>query len=375
MREQNIIIFSAGQSETRLKTLKKYLTDGQNYLWDKHNNRSLLKCEDWNSLFKEANNQTEIALLPILLKKIPTFDFAIILADAVDELKLYRKDETNTIPAMRDNVLFETGLCITALGVERVILLSDETIRIPDDFWGIGKIGFKNIKYNNDTFMKKLIEIPQYIYQTYDKISPIVIGASISSANGYFENFILRFWENISDEFQDITTEPRTTITHDCSKCVMKICIPTNGVHDNLNAKFDEYYKQNNYKRGYISSGTARGVEFRYRFDDNGTLIVCDIPTTVTASNRVVRDILSTPSDEKICQDSNLYARFLSKEVDTFEYMINTLKQNKSKIEEWAQVRAMIDEKTDWIKNMLKNVVVEKIDFDAVLTPNKSESQ
>lgn len=78
----------------------------------------------------------QIALLPALLKKIPTFDFALIVAEGVDTVKLRGSEERS---AIRDNVIFELGLCTMALGAERVILLAEENVRIPEDLIGVGK--------------------------------------------------------------------------------------------------------------------------------------------------------------------------------------------------------------------------------------------
>lgn len=77
-RKQNVIIFSAGES----------VRNGNvEYISKKLKERGI-EYFDWRALFNCAHDAGNIALLPSLTKKIPTFDFALIFAETVDELKL-----------------------------------------------------------------------------------------------------------------------------------------------------------------------------------------------------------------------------------------------------------------------------------------------
>ena len=124
-RPQNIIVFSSGAADRcgRLDNVIERLRK------HKHN------PSKWRELFDNANNESDKALLPSLIKKIPTFDFAVIIGDKADLVSKFRDDDTE-MAIMRDNVVFETGLCIMALGAERVILLVEKGVRIPDDHIG-----------------------------------------------------------------------------------------------------------------------------------------------------------------------------------------------------------------------------------------------
>ncbi len=187
-RKQNVIIFSAGES----------VRNGNvEYIEHKLREQNIV-CFDWRSLFKQAHDIEHIALLPSLSKKIPTFDFALIFAEGVDKVKLR---DTEEIATMRDNVVFELGLCVMALGVERVILLAEESIRIPEDLIGIGKVGIEYVTFNStkreeavqevseiisnkaDAFANKfetqLDKIINHININSDLISPVFIGAAV----------------------------------------------------------------------------------------------------------------------------------------------------------------------------------------------------
>ena len=102
-RKQNVIIFSAGES----------IRNGSvEYIKSRLCKKDII-CYDWRELFIKAHDMDNIALLPSLSKKIPTFDFAIIIAEAVDTVRFRGEEQIS----MRDNVIFELGLCIMALGI------------------------------------------------------------------------------------------------------------------------------------------------------------------------------------------------------------------------------------------------------------------
>ena len=327
-KPQTIILFSAGQvsgkegfvKNPNIQKIKDYFP--KEYC-----------CYTWKELFSNAKDQKNVALLPMLVKKIPTFDFALILADGVDKATVH--GEENTI-VMRDNVLFECGLCIMALGTKRVILLVEENVRIPDDLLGIkgmlaiNKIEFKKEKEGVEgNIHSKLGEVIDHINKEAGNISPVVIGAAISTADGYLSNFILRFWENIGKGFTDIDTQK--TIKPEPSEISMKILIP-NIIDDSVKEKADNYYNTHGFSKGRISDGGIRGVDFRYK-QTNDQFEVIDIPSTLTASYNTVEDILNLNAEEiQINENSdskeskiNSKERFLMKERDSFKFTLNKL--------------------------------------------------
>ena len=96
--------------------------------------------------------------MPNLIKKIPTFDYAIIVCEGHDTVLMDRDDCKEPIKVMRDNVLFEIGLCVMALGVTKVVLVSDSLTRMPDDLSGLGgELAVKRIIYrlNDKTSYEK----------------------------------------------------------------------------------------------------------------------------------------------------------------------------------------------------------------------------
>ncbi len=327
-RKQNLIIFSAGESVRNGKVdyLKKKL--GENNI----------NCYDWRELFDNVHDNEHIALLPVLSKKIPTFDFALVFAEAVDSVQL--RGET-VQSSMRDNVLFELGLCVMALGTERVILFAENSVHIPDDLIGIGKIGVKYITYSPSDFdssvnllgaeisntsealetnIKTQIDnIIDHIRINADVISPVFVGAAVSSAEAYFFNFIIRLLENLEKGIID--TADNSCFVQPIEKTQIRILLPT-VIDKNTRNKINDYYKESKISNYLIKDAGIRGLDFKGTVTD-GELIVTDIPTSVTASYTVVNSILNIESDDEY--DLNAEKRFVSKEIDIYAYTLKKL--------------------------------------------------
>lgn len=327
-RKQNLIIFSAGESVRNGKVdyLKKKL--GENNI----------HCYDWRELFENVHDSEHIALLPSLSKKIPTFDFALIFAEGVDTVQMRGKDMQKF---MRDNVLFELGLCVMALGTERVILFAEDSIHIPDDLIGVGKLGVKYINYVSSDFdlsidqlgteienASELLEnnlktqidnVISHINISADIISPVFVGAAVSSAEAYFFNFIIRLLENLDKEIIDTTDN--SGFVQPVEKVKIKILLPTT-IDKTTGRKINEYYEKEGMSKYLIKDAGIRGLDFKGTVKD-GELFVTDIPTSVTASYSVVNSILNIDSDDEY--DQTAEKRFVTKEIDVYAYTLKKL--------------------------------------------------
>ncbi|HHU53869.1 MAG TPA: nucleotide-binding protein [Clostridiaceae bacterium] len=119
MKNKHIILFSSGISEEKgiLDSLVSTL-EVKGYM-----------CSYWRDLFSGANDSDNIAILPMLIKKIPTFDYAILVCEGHDITTIQRQGTLEQVYTMRDNVLFEIGLCVMALGLSKTILVTDALVR------------------------------------------------------------------------------------------------------------------------------------------------------------------------------------------------------------------------------------------------------
>ena len=98
--------------------------------------------------------------MPSLSKKFPTFDFAVIFAEAVDAVKMRGTAESDP---MSGNVVFELGLCIMAPGKERVMLFFKDSTRMLEDLVGVVKIGIEQVTFNNKNKEGSVLNIGNFI--------------------------------------------------------------------------------------------------------------------------------------------------------------------------------------------------------------------
>ena len=329
-RSQNVIVFSAGESVRNQKV--EYI---QQRLMEKENG---ICCLDWRDLFRGANHADQIALLPALMKKIPTFDFALIFAEGVDQVTMRGKEQ---YAAMRDNVVFELGLCLMALGAERVILLSEEGLRLPDDLQGIGKIGLEHIVYTSDTgssqvasqletiircksehlessLSAQIDRVIAHISANADIVSPVFVGAAVSSAEAYFANFIVRLLARLDAPILRMGDNTPLSLTQEPE---LRIVFPT-AVDSMTPDAISRYYHRLGAESFVIENAGARSLSFWGILHD-GHLTIVDVPTSVTASYCVVNSILNIDSDD--VYDRTAEERFVTKEMDVYEYTLRKL--------------------------------------------------
>ena len=346
-RRQNVVLFSSGVSERQgiLECVKDALA------------RNGYACSCWRDLFAGAKDPQNIALLPMLIKKIPTFDFAVLICEGHDETDIFRNGATEHIQTMRDNVLFEIGLCSMALGLNRVILLTDGTVRLPEDLRGTGhEAAIKVVSYvrgeeescqaasfqmaeylayiarklKEPPVMDRLVgDIDRYIHDNIGKLYPTVIGASVSTANGYMANFVLRTLEKCNE---GVVLEecPEAPVVFPDEKVFMHIVLPREYSADTPSRSRE---KMRVLPAGSVPSSRFRKAEFRYRIR-NGELHIYDYPTTLSTEYQTARIILALDADDR--NDAEAERRFQAKELDLFENALRSFMQE-------SFVRATVD--------------------------------
>lgn len=305
----NVVIFSSGESERNGNVLKV-----------KNELAKYCNCYDWRELFVNAKQSNSIALLPLLIKKIPSFDFAIIICEGHDKTDLVRNGKSENVMTMRDNVLFEIGLSSMSLGITRVILLTDKNVRLPEDLTGVnGEIASKRIEFEND-ISAVFGHLSDYIRETISDYFPVVVGAAASTAVGYVQNFIMRFYENYRGKIVSNGTE----LSFPIEKVFIKVYIP-------------EEYCKNDYdnsiqnvrllQKGYIDDNSVRLCSFSF-YQEDDKLIIVDFPTTLRTSYSTAKLILNIQADDSY--DTEAEKRYLRKEFMLFANTIDFLLQKSN---------------------------------------------
>ena len=373
MRQQNIVLFSSGVSEKNgILDFVKTELDKLEY-----------QCSYWRDLFANARDSNNIALLPMLIKKIPTFDFAVLICEGHDQTKMLREDVDDAVPTMRDNVLFEIGLCTMALGPNRVILLTDKQVRIPDDLKGVdNQSAVEIIIYNPDdtdsypAATKKIVEhfkqelapllkisvsdIDTYIKKEYSSLSPTVIGAAVSTANGYVSNFVLRTLEKINEGVLLEEDGFKKKRFFDDEDIYVHIVLP---YEYSESTPSDSREAMNQLRKGYVPNARFRRAEFRYTLQGK-ELHIYDYPTTLVTGYQTARMILRIKADDET--DSYAEKRFNAKELDLFENALKTLLQESYYIRETVKHFYADDTEEEEealiqrLSSMMKRVKVER---------------
>ncbi len=326
MKNKNIVLFSSGISERKgiLCAISRSL-EKRGYT-----------CSYWRDLFDDAKDQTNIALLPMLIKKIPTFDYAVLVCEGHDVTTMLRNGETTEVRSMRDNVIFEIGLCAMALGLTRTVLVTDETVHLPEDLVGVNnELALKRIIFSSGDpyseeravdYLSQYIdnvtdEIDCYIKATGDILSPVVVGAASSTAAGYVSNFIFRALENINKGIcvNGNEADKDSFIYVPCDKVFFHVILPdsySEHTHAEAEARLGLL------KKGSVPEARKRSVEFRYVMEGDELHIV-DYPTTIVTAYDTAKMILHIEADDT--GDEHAYERFVSKELNMFEATVKYL--------------------------------------------------
>lgn len=346
MRKQNIIVFSSGKSKNIAHTVAKNLNDDKDsavcnaVVWD----------EFFNKIFGEDYSvDKSYALFPFLIKKIPSFDYAIVIAGADDKTQ---KNDSNGLEYIttRDNVIFELGLCSMALGEKRVIILHHEGVHLIDDLRGYGEESqkaitaddislspsqaqLKTFDYNEDSDFGIIADaIKEYIRDTYSNYSPVVVGAACSTALGYMGNFLLSFSKNVKERDFSVTDSAMVNgkdapwlrkLLSNPKNVEIHVLLPSMAAVENQPSLLSDtrsFLKNNLYGQfGTLVdckiNDAIRSIGFCSKPVEN-KLIVLDLPTTLLASQKTAQKVLDIKADDNIEKDH--LSRILAKEIDQF---------------------------------------------------------
>lgn len=140
-------------------------------------------CSDWLDVYVWASSDVfELGkgTLESLVKASHEYDYGVFVATKDDIL--WKK----WIPrwTVRDNVLFETGLFMGSLGLNRAFMVTN--VSLPSDFDGVTSIRFKG-KCPTDAHLQKLISVIEYSRRSF----PLGHHQSSALAYGYYHNFLV----------------------------------------------------------------------------------------------------------------------------------------------------------------------------------------
>jgi hypothetical protein len=133
-----VFVGSSSESEKYADATKRILEKG-----------GKLSVEHWRDFFERAGSKTAIEVLTSAVEK---FDFSVFILSP-DDIRTLR-NETGKV--VRDNVIFEVGLFIGALGRDRVFLITSDNYdaNLPDDLGGVNIGAYRADEGNPDSAIR-----------------------------------------------------------------------------------------------------------------------------------------------------------------------------------------------------------------------------
>lgn len=260
----------------------------------------------WNeNLWEKSVFKLNSNFLHDLLKAPLKFDFGILIGTPDDKV-ISRGEE---LMQARDNIMFELGLFIGRLGIDKCAYLVSKDVKEMSDLSGI----FLS-KFDSSDLSQRVIEIKDHFLQT--KSDKFNFFPSNTLAYGYFENFVKSL---CSQYYKEGRFEVHGI---DYNKCAFNIIIPS-VLDEDLNLQFEKYKKGKEVKSAEINyTGRPRPFMVDAKQLQNGKLEIIDFPSTLTGINFAIRELLQEEYKAFGEEYQTILKRELNRFVDTLENLI-----------------------------------------------------
>lgn len=253
--------------------------------------------------------------LETLINRASFYDFAIFILSPDDQAKIRKKKDS--IP--RDNVLFEFGLFLGAIGVNRAFFIAEESVRILSDFAGITRTTYRK-RENMVAAVGDSCNTIRKEMQIAEKLYRFSLLPSTSLAIGYFKNFLEKVAEAFThiDSFEVLEKNSKGEIT-DRQVVQVKNRHPTLTIL--LPKKLSDLQpailkKRTSSLRQIIVNTSFRSFPFYIEGDINEDNVnFFDIPTTLLSSHETITRLFSP---DFLVRDNNA-DRMQRREISNFE--------------------------------------------------------
>ena len=236
-------------------------------------------CYLWtDNIFK--NNES---FLETLIKSASLFDFGFMVFSADDELIVRDKH----FESARDNVLFEYGLFLGRVGLDRAFVIAQQEAKIPTDLLGITntryevKSGTDGKKVATDSLEKGLAKLKKQIDESIN-LGHLGLLPSTVLAISYFEGFVKLAAEWLTENTPGLEIDGTQY-----DKGILKIVMP-----DSLDADIKKcamlYYKKLGLKEAKIDTKQrSYPIHFATK-DGEDSLEIYDMPTILTGIDKAI---------------------------------------------------------------------------------------
>jgi hypothetical protein len=287
------------------------------------------ECYLWtDGVFKYNEN-----FLDTLMKEASLFDFGFMVFTKDD----YTKSRAQNFDTPRDNVVFEYGLFLGRLGKDNAFIVKDEDVKLPSDLFGISHANFRCKKKNRlcgkskleldkDSLLENLAKLKR---QIDEKIHLGVLGMLPSTvlAIGYFNNFVQPVCEYLSSNNSVVAVKG---VKYDQFK--FKIILPKN-LDSNIKKRANKFYKDKSFELIDIPTSGRPYPLFVSVDASNNTLVLSDMPTTLSGIDKAIEMYLSKGHVGKSNEQQLLEDRELRNFGSVFNHLIEADAYCKSFVE------------------------------------------
>lgn len=238
-------------------------------------------CYIWNDNIFKFNE----GFLETLLKSSSLFDFGFMVF-AADDISRIRKKEYKTT---RDNVLFEYGLFLGRIGIDKAYVLKEDSVKIPSDLAGLTLLSYKTKidkekKIPDDDFENQLAILKRYIDE---KVSLGHLGLLPSTviAISYFENFIKLLADEIMRQGDKIQIGDKTY-----KSAKIRIVIPRT-LDANMKRQATIYFRKIHFESCPITTvhrSYPIYVESTSKDNAKDEVIIADMPTILSGIDKAI---------------------------------------------------------------------------------------
>lgn len=237
-------------------------------------------CVIWNDDVFKFNK----SFLETLLNSASLFDFGF-LVFTKDDLSLVRDKAFETA---RDNVLFEYGLFLGRLGLDRAFVIAEKDVKIPSDFLGYT---LTQMETEKDATGKDIVKEAQFVPELeklkrqiddYVRLGHLGLLPSTVIAISYFENFVKLVADWLNEHTGSIPCGDKTY-----KSAKLKIVIPSNFDAD-LKKRAALYYR----KLGLAeSSFPSRGRSYPVHLAEiaqGDEVVIYDMPSILNGIDKAI---------------------------------------------------------------------------------------
>ena len=247
-----------------------------------------------------------ISYLDSLLKAGSMFDFGILVATKDDKTK--SRDKGFDTP--RDNVIFEFGLFMGRLGKFRTLILREKGAKLPSDMAGITVseyVGGKSAAAAAS--LKKQLDTLRTHIKERSQLQELGLLPSTGTAMGFYTSFLQR----ICDYLRPGQNETINGVVY--SSFEVQVVVPRS-LQRNMQVRAADYYKAAGFAPHTFVPPPAMGREIKTQVAPDkktpGKLLICDLPTTLTAVFDAIEMYLSKGYTGKSKEQELIEARELS---------------------------------------------------------------